>query len=175
MNFDLDNVIRKVPNFPKEGILFYDITSVLSNPEALAFVESKMVEIYRSKGIQKIIAVDSRGFLFAPLLGRALNIPVVLARKKGKLPNETYQAEYQLEYGTDAIEIQKLDIITGERLLIVDDLIATGGTLSAIRKIVENADAVVAGVFCVIGLPFLNYKEKLKEIEITTLIDYHGE
>ena len=175
MNFNLDDVIRKVPNFPKKGILFYDVTSVFSNPEALAFVESKMVETYRSKKIQKIVAVDSRGFLLAPLLGRCLDIPIILARKKGKLPNETYSAEYQLEYGTDVIEIQKLDLLPNERLLIVDDLVATGGTLSAIRHIIEKAGASVEGIFCIIGLPFLNYHQKLKGIEITTLIDYHSE
>lgn len=175
MDFELDKAIRKVPNFPKKGINFYDITSIVSNPEAFLFVETEMIRLYQSKGLDKIVAVDSRGFLFAPLLAKALNLPIVLARKKGKLPNETYQAEYQLEYGTDIIEIQKLDLATGEKVLIVDDLIATGGTLMAIRSLIEKAGAVVSNVFCVIGLPFLNYQKKLPGIEINTLIDYHSE
>ena len=175
MHFDLDNAIRKVPDFPKKGITFYDITSVLSNPAAIRFIEAQMVSLYEAKGIDKIVAVDARGFLFAPLLGRALNLPVVLARKKGKLPNETYRAEYELEYGTDIIEIQKLDLLPGEHLLIVDDLIATGGTLVALRNIIEQAGSSVSNIFCIIGLPFLNYHERLKGVQIDTLIDYHHE
>ena len=175
MDFNLDKAIRKVPNFPKAGILFYDITSVLSNLEAFGFIESRMIDLYRHKPIDKIIAIDSRGFLFAPLLAKALKIPMVLARKKGKLPNETYQAQYDLEYGKDIIEIQKLDLNKGEKVLIVDDLIATGGTITAIKSIVDKAEANISDIFCVIGLPFLNYKQKLPGITINTLIEYHSE
>lgn len=175
MTFNLDNAIRKVPDFPKPGIIFYDITSVVSNIQAFNFVEAEMIRLYQSKNLDKIVAVDSRGFLFAPLLAKALNLPIVLARKKGKLPNATYQAEYELEYGSDVIEIQKLDLKSGEKVIIVDDLIATGGTLAAIRSIIEKSGAVLSSVFCVIGLPFLNYQEKLSGIEINTLIDYKSE
>ena len=155
---DYDKYIRKVPDFPKKGILFYDITSLIANPEAMKIVKDEMINLYKSANITKIIAVESRGFIFAPLLGEALGLPVVLARKKGKLPGVTYAQEYELEYGTDIIEIQKDDISENDKILIVDDLIATGGTLKAIIDLVNNnTGAAVTDIFAIIGLPFLDF------------------
>ena len=172
-SFDLDSAIRKVPDFPKKGILFYDVTSLLSNPAAFKYIEEEMVRTYRGHPITKIIAIEARGFLFAPLLARALRIPIVLARKNDKLPNETYRAEYTLEYRTDVIEIQRRDMNEADHILIVDDLIATGGTVEAVCDMVSRqARAKVFGIFCLIGLPFLNYAERLAGHRIDVLIEY---
>ena len=175
MDFELDHYIRKIPDFPKPGILFYDITSLFSSVEARDFIKQKMIELYQNRPLTKIIAVESRGFLLAPLLADALGLPLVLARKKGKLPHECFQMEYTLEYGKDVLEIQKVDLTDKDKVLIVDDLVATGGTLEAIGKLVEKeAGAKVESIFCVIGLPFLHYKNILP-YEVCTLIHYHGE
>ena len=174
--FDFDAVIRKVPDFPKPGILFYDITGILASPSALRAIRKIIVEKYGSAGLQKIVGVESRGFIFGTLAAESLGLPLVLARKKGKLPNEVYRRSYALEYGTDSLEIQKIDLHPGEKVLLVDDLIATGGTLQAVCEMIETeAKAQVAGIFAIIGLPFLNYQEVLKGREVQTLQLYHGE
>ncbi len=173
--FDLDAAIRKIPDFPKPGILFYDITSVLMRPDAFGYCIDRMIDTYRDARIDAVIAVESRGFLFATPFARECRLPVILARKKGKLPGETYRQEYELEYGTDTVEIHKADLQPGARCLIVDDLVATGGTLKAVADIVERVGGSVAGIFCVIGLPFLEYASVLKPHVATTLIDYAGE
>ena len=173
--FNLDAAIRKVPDFPKPGILFYDITSVLMNPEAFRFCVDAMVERYRSGKVDAIAAIESRGFLFAAPLARELSVPVMLVRKKGKLPGETYSRTYELEYGTDTVEVHREDLVPGMSVLIVDDLVATGGTVRATAELIQDAGSAVVEVFAVIGLPFLNYSEKLAPIHVETLIDYHGE
>lgn len=174
--FDFDRVIRKVPDFPKKGILFYDITSLIADPPALRAVKEEMVARYKDQGITRILAVESRGFLFGTLLADALGIPMILARKKGKLPNPTHSRQYSLEYGSDTLEIQKIDIGPGDRVLLIDDLIATGGTLKAVCELVEHeAKATVVGIFAVIGLPFLHYVSVLAPRPVTTLIEYHSE
>lgn len=175
VSFDLDASIRKVPDFPKPGILFYDITSVLLDPVAFEHCITQMHERYRGLDLDAVIAVESRGFLFATPFARARGLPVILARKPGKLPGATYRKSYELEYGSDSVEIQRSDLRAGQRVLIVDDLVATGGTLKAIAQIVESVEATVAGVFCVVGLPFLSYAEKLAPLRVDTLIEYHGE
>jgi adenine phosphoribosyltransferase len=175
MSFNLDATIRKVPDFPKPGILFYDITGIVSNPEAFDYCIGRMIKLYSDKNIEAVAAIDSRGFLFAAPFAHKLGLPIVLVRKKGKLPGETYKQSYMLEYGEDAIEIKKDDLDQHRRILIVDDLIATGGTLKATIDIIESAGSTVAGVFSVIGLPFLNYQKTLKNVPVNTLIEYHGE
>jgi adenine phosphoribosyltransferase len=127
-NFNLDDAIRKVPDFPKEGILFYDITSILTTPEAFRFCIDRMVELYKDENIDAVAAAEARGFLFAAPFCERLGIPLVLIRKKGKLPGKTLTKTYALEYGEDSIQIQEDDIPKGVRVLLVDDLIATGGT-----------------------------------------------
>lgn len=170
----LDGAIRRVPDFPKPGILFYDITSVFVNPQAFKYCIDKMVELYKDSKIDAIAAVDSRGFLFAAPLAEKLGIPMVLIRKKGKLPGDTYSCKYALEYGTAEVEVHKSDVQKGKNYLVVDDLIATGGTLVAARNLIEQGGGIVTDFFGVIGLPELNYEKVLAPSKITTLINYSG-
>ena len=170
----LDKSIRRVPDFPKPGILFYDIPSVFVNPEAFKYCIDKMVEIYKDSEIEAIAGVDSRGFLFAAPLAEKLGIPMVLIRKKGKLPGDTYSCKYALEYGTAEVEVHKADVEKGKKYLVVDDLIATGGTLVAARNLIEQGGGKVTDFFGVIGLPELNYEKVLAPSKITTLINYSG-
>ena len=171
----LDKAVRRVPDFPKPGILFYDITGVLVNPEAMKFCIDKMVEIYKDSKIDAIAAVESRGFIFASPLAEKLKLPLILIRKKGKLPGETYECSYALEYGTATVEVHKADVKKGQKFLVVDDLIATGGTLQAAKNLIEQGGGEVTDFFGVIGLPALNYEKILSPCKVTTLINYDGE
>ncbi len=175
MKFDLDKAIRKIENFPKEGVLFYDITSIFTNPLAFEAVIDEAYNIYKDQDIDMLIAVESRGFLFASTLAYKMRKPLILARKSGKLPGKTIKEEYKLEYGEASLEIHIEDLPADKRVLIVDDLIATGGTLKAIATMIEKLGSYVAGVFGVIGLPFLNYSKKLAGYQVTTLINYDSE
>ncbi|MBQ4379187.1 MAG: adenine phosphoribosyltransferase [Treponema sp.] len=173
MNKDeiLDKAIRRVPDFPKPGILFFDVTSILTNPPAFKHTIDRMLEIYSNKKIDAIAAVESRGFLFAAPLAEKLGIPLVLIRKKGKLPGDVYRASYALEYGEATIEAHKSDIEKGKKYLVIDDLIATGGTLTASKNLIEQGGGTVSEFFGVIGIPELNYQQKLAPTPVTTLID----
>ncbi len=173
MNKDdfLDKTIRRVPDFPKPGILFFDVTSILTNPPAFKHCIDRMVEIYRDRKIDGIAAVESRGFLFAAPFADRLGIPLVLIRKKGKLPGEVYSASYSLEYGEATVEAHKADITAGKNYLVMDDLIATGGTLTASKNLIEQGGGKVVEFFGVIGIPELDYASKLAPIPVTTLID----
>jgi adenine phosphoribosyltransferase len=172
---DLDSAIRKVPDFPKKGILFYDVTSIFTNPEAMRYVLRKMEETYKNAHFDGIIAIESRGFVVGAPFAVSKGLPLVLARKKGKLPGETLQMDYSLEYGQATLEIHKADLPAGKNWLIVDDLIATGGTLEAVAKMVERHGSKVGSIFSIIGLPDLNYAAKLSRYNPVTLIDYKGE
>lgn len=171
----LDKAIRRIPDFPKPGILFYDITSILTNPQAFNYCLEQMYEIYKDSKIDAIAAVEARGFVFAGPLAQKLGLPLVLIRKKGKLPGDTYSCSYALEYGTATIEAHKADITKGFKYLVIDDLIATGGTLAAAKKLIEMGGASVTDFFGVIGLPALNYEKVLAPCKVTTLINYDGE
>jgi len=171
----IDNAIRKVKDFPKKGVLFYDITGLLVNPDAFNYCIKKMIELYGGKEINRIAAVEARGFLFATPLAYHLGIPIALVRKKNKLPGETIKKNYSLEYGEDSIEIHKSDVLPGEKVLVVDDLIATGGTLCAACEMIESVGAKVEEIFAVIGLPFLNYGKILSKYKIKTLVEYDEE
>ncbi len=173
--FNLDDAIRKVEGFPKEGIVFYDITSLLSNPVAFSFCISEMVKLYKNRSVDGIVAVEARGFLFAAPLAEQLGIPLILARKKGKLPGKVIERSFALEYGEDVIQIQENDIKTGENILLIDDLVATGGTLKAAAELIEDSGANVMEICCIIGLPFLNNFKPLNKYKLTTLINYQGE
>ncbi len=173
--FNLDDAIRKVPDFPKKGILFYDITSILTNPEAFSYCIDRMVELYRDEKIDAVAAAEARGFLFAAPFCERLGIPLILIRKKGKLPGKTLTKTYALEYGEDSIQIHADDITAGGRILLVDDLIATGGTLKAASELLTEAGAEVIGAFGVVGLPFLNYADVLEGMRIETLVNYYAE
>jgi len=173
--FNLDNAIRKIEGFPKEGIIFYDITSILSNPAAFSYCTAEMVKMYSNRSIDGIVAVEARGFLFAAPLAEKLGIPLILARKKGKLPGKVIERSFALEYGEDIIQIQENDIKKGENILLIDDLVATGGTLKATAELIEDSGANVIEICCIIGLPFLNSFEPLKKYKLTTLINYNSE
>ena len=173
--FDLKSVIRTVPNWPKPGIMFRDITTLLQEPKAFSYVVEKFKEEYKWKNIDKIAGIESRGFIFGAVLAKELGLPFVLIRKKGKLPAETVSQEYALEYGTDKIEMHKDAINAGERVLIVDDLLATGGTLLAACKLVEKLQGKVAGATVVIDLPELGGMKKLAGYDVFKLVDFEGE
>jgi adenine phosphoribosyltransferase len=175
MAFDLDTYIRRVPDFPKKGVLFYDITSVLTAPEAFSYCLEAMLDIYEKKDINAVAAIEARGFLFAAPFAIRKGIPLILIRKKGKLPGITLSKKYDLEYAQAEIEIHKEDVPAGKRILLLDDLIATGGTLNAARELLQAGGALVPEIFGVIGLPFLGYEKVLSPTPITTLIQYHGE
>ncbi|MCL2175525.1 MAG: adenine phosphoribosyltransferase [Treponema sp.] len=173
--FNLDDYIRKVPDFPKKGVLFYDITSILASPAAFKYCIDKMAEIYKDKKIEAVAAIEARGFLFAAPFAYNLNIPVIPIRKKGKLPGITLAKKYSLEYAQAEIEVHSADIPKGKRVLLMDDLIATGGTLDAARALLIEGGAQAPEIFGIVGLPFLNYKKILDPTPVTTLIDYHSE
>ena len=174
-NYNLDDAIRKVADFPKPGILFYDITGILITPPAFSYCIEAMVEEYKNKDITAVAAIEARGFLFAAPFAEKVGLPLILVRKKGKLPGEKISRTFELEYGQDVIQVHKNDIEKGSNILIVDDLVATGGTLSAAAEIFKEAGAKVNDIFCVVGLPFLNYKKVLGEYRIKTLIEYDSE
>ena len=173
--YNLDKAVRKVPDFPKEGILFYDITSILTNPEAFAYCLDTMISLYKDLAIDAVAAIEARGFLFSAPFAYRMGIPLILVRKMGKLPGKTLTKMYSLEYGDASIQIHKDDVKKGANILLVDDLIATGGTLSAARSLLEEAGGKVRHVFGVIGLPFLGYENALPGLEIKTLINYNRE
>ncbi len=173
--FDLAATIRTVPHWPKEGVMFRDITTLLLNPDAFDHCIRRFAERYRSSGIDKIAGIESRGFIFGAALARELGLPFVPIRKPGKLPAETISQEYELEYGTDTIEVHKDAIAAGDRVLICDDLIATGGTALAACRLVEKLSGNVAGLAFVIDLPDLKGQEKLTHYEVFTLVAFEGE
>ena len=174
-SLNLDDYIRKVPDFPRKGILFYDITSILANTEAFRYCIDSMIDIYKDKSIDAVAAIEARGFLFAAPFAAYMKIPLILIRKKGKLPGITLSKKYDLEYAQAEIEVHREDVPSGKRILLLDDLIATGGTLNAARGLLYAGGADVPEIFGVVGLPFLNYEKVLAPTPITTLIQYKGE
>jgi len=173
--FNLDDYVRKVPDFPKKGILFYDITSILASPAAFRYCIEKMAEIYKDKKIEAVAAIEARGFLFAAPFAYNLDIPIIPIRKKGKLPGVTLSKKYDLEYAQAEIEVHSADVPKGKRVLLTDDLIATGGTLNAARALLTEGGAEVPEIFGVVALPFLNFREVLAPTPVTSLIEYHAE
>jgi adenine phosphoribosyltransferase len=173
--YDLDSAIRKVPDFPKPGVLYYDITSILVTPAAFRYCVDELCAQARQSGAAAIAAIEARGFIFASPVAERCGLPLILVRKKGKLPGKTVSRSFSLEYGTDSIEIHTSDFQPPRRVLIIDALVATGGTLSAAAGIFRENGWDVAGISAVIGLPFLKYEELLAGIPIHTLINYQGE
>jgi adenine phosphoribosyltransferase len=169
---DLKAHIREVPDFPKKGILFYDITTLLQHPLALRKTVDRFVWFFASKRIDKVVGIESRGFMFGPIVAYDLNAGFVPVRKPGKLPYETIRESYDLEYGTDSIEMHRDAVRPGEHVLIVDDLVATGGTALAAAKLVESLGGVVAGFGFIIELTFLDGRKKLAGYEVESLIQY---
>jgi adenine phosphoribosyltransferase len=168
----LKKLIREVPDFPKAGILFYDITTLLKDPQGLHELIDELGSAYAGKGVSKVIGIEARGFIFAPAVAYALNAGFVPVRKPKKLPAATERVEYQLEYGSDALEIHRDAVEPGEAVLIVDDVLATGGTAAAVAKLVEHLGGRVVGFGFAIELDFLNGKTKLPGYEIRSAMHY---
>ena len=169
---DLKDYIRDIPDFPEPGILFRDITPLLRDAEAFAEAINRLEENYRDLDFETIVAVESRGFVFGAPLAYKMGKGFVPVRKAGKLPGATHSAEYSLEYGTNEMEIHVGDISQGERVLILDDLLATGGTLEATIELVEVSGGAVAGIGLVIELSGLGGRERLAEYDIFSLVQY---
>ena len=172
---DLKKYIRSVPDFPKAGINFYDITTLLQDPTGFNLALSAMEKFVRGRQPEKIVGVESRGFLFGAALADRLQLPFIPARKPGKLPYRTVSEEYKLEYGTDSLEMHVDGVSKGDRVVVVDDLIATGGSLQAVCKLVERLGGEVVGISTVIGLTFLPSRDKLSDYEVQYLISYDSE
>ena len=164
--------IRAVPNFPKEGILFYDISTLLAKPEICNKLVEDMSEIAKELKPDKIVGIEARGFIFASMLTNKLNLPFIPVRKPGKLPYKTIKHSYDLEYGSDTVEIHEDAISKGDRILIVDDLLATGGTVQATANLIEKCAGNVVGLLFAIELDDLKAKDKLKKYKIDSIIHY---
>jgi adenine phosphoribosyltransferase len=169
---ELKKYIREVPDFPKPGINFYDITTLLKEPEGLEMTIDAMTEQCRGMQIDTVVGIESRGFIFGAPLAYQLGTGFVPVRKPKKLPHETASVSYELEYGTDSLEIHKDAVGEGHRVLIVDDLLATGGTARAVVNLVEGIGGKVAGVHFVIELNFLNGRKKFEGHDVKSLVRY---
>ena len=169
---DLKSLIREVPDFPKPGINFYDITTLLKDPAGWKGVIDALKEHYKDTKVDVVVGIEARGFFFAPAIAYALGAGFVPVRKPGKLPAQTESVEYALEYGTDKLEVHKDAIQPGQKVLILDDVLATGGTASGVARLVEKLGGTVAGMGFVIELDFLNGRSKLNGREIFSLLHY---
>ena len=173
---DLKKYIRSIQDYPKKGILFRDITTLIKNAEAFKYTNDKIIEISKKINFDKVAAIESRGFVFASTVSYLMKKPLILLRKKNKLPAETHSIDFELEYGKATIEVHKDSINKGEKILIIDDLIATGGTAEAAAKLVEISDGKVAGFIFVINLFDLPGEKLLtkKGYFIKSLIEFLG-
>jgi adenine phosphoribosyltransferase len=169
---DLKKLIRSVPDFPKPGILFYDITTLLKDAAGLGRLTEALIARYRDDPPDVVAGIEARGFMFGPIMATHLRRGFVPVRKPGKLPAQSVRIDYDLEYGTDCLEIHKDAIEPGQRVLVVDDLLATGGTAAATCKLIEMLGGVVSGVACVIELEFLHGREKLSNYEVFSILQY---
>ena len=172
---NLKDYIRNVPDFPKPGIMFRDITPLLAAPEAFRFAIKQFADRFRSAKPTAILAAESRGFIFAAPLALELGAAFVPVRKPGKLPYETRKFQYDLEYGSDTLEMHVDAVEPGSRVLLVDDLLATGGTIEACLKLAQESKAEVIGCAFLIELTFLNGRNRLKDQDIFSLLKYDGE
>jgi adenine phosphoribosyltransferase len=168
----LKKLIREVPDFPQPGILFYDITTLLKDGPGFRQVIDALKEHYQGSGADMVVGIEARGFIFAPALAYALGAGFVPVRKPRKLPSDRVSVSYQLEYGTDSLEIHKDAISHGHSVLIVDDLLATGGTAAAVTKLVERVGGRVAGTAFVVELSFLKGRDKLAGYDVFSLLQY---
>ncbi len=172
---DLKSLIRSVPNFPKEGINFKDITTLLKDAEGYKEALNQLHKLAENKGVTKVIGIESRGFIFGGALAEKLKAGFIPIRKPGKLPAAIVSESYVLEYGVDTIEIHKDAIEAGDKILLHDDLLATGGTMKAACNLVEKLGAEVVQISFLIELSFLNGREKIGNYEIHSLVNYDGE
>ena len=169
---NLKTLIREVPDFPKKGILFYDITTLLKKREGMRGVIDGLKDHYSGAGVDLVVGIEARGFIFAPALAYALKAGFVPVRKPKKLPAAVVSISYSLEYGTDSLEMHEDAVFPGCRVLIVDDLLATGGTARAVTQLVERQGGMVAGIGCVVELTFLKGREKLNGYQVFSLLQY---
>jgi adenine phosphoribosyltransferase len=169
---DLKAAIREIPDWPKKGILFYDVTTLLKQGRCFEQTINALVDPYKNKQIDLVLGIEARGFIFAPPVAYALKAGFVPVRKPEKLPAAKLQVKYELEYGTDCLEIHQDAIQPGQRILIVDDLIATGGTARAVAEMVETMGAIVVGLAFVVELTFLHGRDKLKKYDLHTILKY---
>jgi len=172
---DLRYSIRDIPDFPKPGIMFKDVTTLFKDANAFQFALNAMYENYRDQGINKVAGIESRGFILGSALASKLNCGFVPIRKKGKLPAKTIRQEYSLEYGTDIIELHTDAILPGERILLHDDLLATGGTMNAAIQLIEKMDGSLVGISFIIELAFLKGRNHLGTHQIFSLVTYDKE
>lgn len=159
---DVIALIAQIQDYPKPGVLFKDVTPVSANPEAVTYINTKISEHFAGSQITKVVGVEARGFILGASLATHLNLGFVPIRKQGKLPRATYREEYELEYGVDAVEIHQDALMPGDRVLIVDDVLATGGTATAAAKLIENCGAQAVGLAVLLNLDFLGGDMKLK-------------
>ena len=169
---DLKSKIREIPDFPKDGILFYDITTLLKDPVAFKRVIDKIGGLYDGDGIQKVVAMESRGFILGAPVAYRLGAGFVPVRKPGKLPSDVYEARYELEYGSDSLAVHQDAIAPGEKVLIVDDLIATGGTVAATVQLVKQLGGIIHGIAFLIELTSLRGRNKLDGYNVISLLSY---
>ena len=167
--------IRTVPHWPIEGVMFRDITTLMEDPEAFRATCDQFYERYKDKEIDKVVGIDARGFIFGAVLAYRLNVGFIPVRKKGKLPPKTISQDYDLEYGNNTVEISENSIKEGDRVLVVDDLIATGGTIYAATQLVEKLGGNVVECAFIVELPDLNGREKIKDYNVFTLTEFEGE
>jgi len=172
---DIKGLIRTVPDFPKPGIMFRDITTILKDVDGMAACVDQIADHFAGRGIEMVVGVEARGFIFGPAVALKLGIGFAPVRKPGKLPAETIKASYELEYGTDEIEIHKDAVGPGQKVLLIDDLLATGGTMAACCELVEALGGQIEGIAFVIELSFLNGREKLSKYDVLALVDYESE
>ncbi|MBI5747306.1 MAG: adenine phosphoribosyltransferase [Nitrospirae bacterium] len=169
---DFKSRIREIPDFPKKGILFYDITTLLKDPSTYARAIDKISNFYQDDGVNKVVAIESRGFILGAPVAYNLRAGFVPVRKPGKLPSDIYEAKYNLEYGSDSLTIHRDALTTGERVLIVDDLLATGGTISATVDLVKQLGGVIVGIAFLIELTGLKGRSKLDGYNVLSLVSY---
>lgn len=169
---DLKKLIREIPDYPKPGILFYDITTLLKNPIGLHKAVDSLANHYVGRKIDRVVGIEARGFIFAPMVAYRLNAGFVPVRKPHKLPAETASASYNLEYGQDSLEIHRDAVSQGDEVLIIDDLLATGGTASAVGQLVQSLGGRVAGMGFLIELSFLKGRDKLQAYSLHSVLKY---
>ncbi|HOZ46813.1 MAG TPA: adenine phosphoribosyltransferase [Candidatus Hydrogenedentes bacterium] len=169
---DLASLIRNVPDFPKQGVQFKDITTLLQHGSAFKFIIDGWRDRYAERNVNAIVGADARGFIFGGALAYAMELPFVPVRKKGKLPGKTLSEDFELEYGTDTIEIHADALCPGDRVVLIDDLLATGGTMAATAKLVRKLGAEIVEVAFVIELPPLKGREKLAGLPVHTLVQF---
>jgi adenine phosphoribosyltransferase len=168
----LKALIRTIPDFPKPGILFYDITTLLKDPKGFAMLIDALAQYYMDKDVDLVLGIEARGFIFGPALAYRLNAGFVPVRKPRKLPGPTARVTYDLEYGSDTLEIHQDAIEPGQRVVLVDDLLATGGTMEATTRLVQQLGGTIAGLGFAVELDFLKGRDRLQEYDVFSLLHY---